>query len=49
MLDSVLLRNIDLLRISWHKMYGDIIREALQMYFLVHHPVSIEDVFSHNP
>jgi hypothetical protein len=49
MLDLVLLRNIDLLRISWRKMHGNIIREALQMYFRVHHPVSIEDVFSHNP
>ena len=48
-LDSALLRKIDLLRISWQKTRGDIIREALQMYFQVHSPVFIEDDFSHNP
>jgi metal-responsive CopG/Arc/MetJ family transcriptional regulator len=47
-LDSALLRKIDLLRISRHKTRGEIIREALQMYFRVHNPVVIKDNFSNN-
>ena len=47
-LDSALLRKIDLLRISRHKTRGQIIREALQMYFRVHNPVVMKDNFSNN-
>jgi predicted transcriptional regulator len=39
-LDSALLRKIDLLQISRHKTRGQIIREAVQLYFSVHHPAS---------
>jgi predicted transcriptional regulator len=38
-LDSALLRKIDLLRISRHKTRGQIIREAVQLYFSVHLPL----------
>jgi metal-responsive CopG/Arc/MetJ family transcriptional regulator len=39
-LDAALLRKVDLLRISRHRTRGEIIRDALEMYFRVHNPVS---------
>ena len=38
-LDSALLRKIDLLRLSRHKTRGEIIREALELYFRAYNPV----------
>jgi metal-responsive CopG/Arc/MetJ family transcriptional regulator len=38
-LDEALLRKVDVLRISRHRTRGEIIREALEMYFRVHNPV----------
>jgi hypothetical protein len=38
-LDSALLRKIDLLQISRHKTRGEIIREAVELYFSVHNPL----------
>ena len=37
-LDESLLRKVDKLRLSRHRTRGEIIREALQMYFRVHNP-----------
>ena len=37
-LDESLLRKVDQLRLSRHRTRGEIIREALQMYFRVHNP-----------
>ncbi|CAB5021356.1 MAG: ribbon-helix-helix protein, CopG family [Actinobacteria bacterium] len=39
-LDSALLRKVDMLRASRHRTRGEIIREALELYFRVHHPAS---------
>jgi hypothetical protein len=38
-LDAALLRKVDILRISRHRTRGEIIREALEMYFRVYNPV----------
>jgi predicted transcriptional regulator len=39
-LDAALLRKVEILRISRHRTRGEIIREALEMYFRVYNPVS---------
>jgi hypothetical protein len=38
-LDAMLLRKVDMLRISRHRTRGEIIREALELYFQAHNPV----------
>ena len=38
-LDSVLLRKVDMLRVSKHRTRGEIIREALELYFRAHNPI----------
>jgi metal-responsive CopG/Arc/MetJ family transcriptional regulator len=37
-LDTSLLRKVDLLRISRHRTRGEIIREALELYFRAYNP-----------
>jgi metal-responsive CopG/Arc/MetJ family transcriptional regulator len=39
-LDSTLLRKIDMLRLSRHKSRGEIIREALELYFRAYNPTA---------
>lgn len=38
-LDVALLRKVDLLRLSRHRTRGEIIREALELYFRAYNPV----------
>jgi predicted transcriptional regulator len=38
-LDAALLRKVDLLRIARHRTRGEIIREALELYFRAHSPI----------
>ncbi len=38
-LDVVLLRKVDMLRLTKHKNRGEIIREALELYFRAHNPI----------
>lgn len=38
-LDASLLRKVDMLRISRHRTRGEIIREALELYFRAYNPV----------
>ncbi len=38
-LDAALLHKVDILRISRHRTRGEIIREALEMYFRAHNPL----------
>jgi len=38
-LDAALLRKVDMLRLARHRSRGEIIREALEMYFWAHNPV----------
>ena len=38
-LDAALLRKVDLLRISRHRTRGEIIREALELYFRAYNPI----------
>ena len=38
-LDGVLLRKLDLLRVSRHRSRGEIIRDALELYFRAHNPI----------
>lgn len=38
-LDATLLRKVDMLRLSRHKTRGEIIREALELYFRAHNPI----------
>jgi predicted transcriptional regulator len=38
-LDAALLRKLDMLRISRHRSRGEIIREALELYFRAHNPI----------
>jgi predicted transcriptional regulator len=38
-LDAALLRKVDLLRIARHRTRGEIIRDALELYFKVHNPI----------
>jgi len=37
-LDAALLRKVDFLRISRHRTRGEIIREALELYFRAYNP-----------
>jgi metal-responsive CopG/Arc/MetJ family transcriptional regulator len=37
-LDAMLLRKLDMLRISRHRSRGEIIREALELYFRAYNP-----------
>ena len=39
-LDAMLLRKLNMLTVSRHRSRGEIIREALELYFRVHHPAS---------
>ena len=41
-LDAMLLRKVNMLTISRHRSRGEIIREALEMYFRVHNPLRME-------
>jgi hypothetical protein len=43
-LDSVLLRKVDMLRVSKHRTRGEIIREALELYFRAHNPIISQPV-----
>lgn len=38
-LDAMLLRKVDMLRVSRHRSRGEIIREALELYFRAYNPV----------
>jgi len=38
-LDAMLLRKVDILRVSRHRTRGEIIREALELYFRAYNPV----------
>jgi metal-responsive CopG/Arc/MetJ family transcriptional regulator len=40
-LDVMLLRKVDMLRISRHRTRGEIIREALELYFKAYNPTNI--------
>ena len=40
-LDVALLGKIDILRISRHRTRGEIIREALEMYFRAYNPILV--------
>ena len=41
-LDAMLLRKLDMLRISRHRSRGEIIREALELYFRAYNPITKE-------
>jgi len=43
-LDTSLLRKVDMLRISRHRTRGEIIREALELYFRAHNPMSVQTI-----
>ncbi len=43
-LDAALLRKVDLLRTSRHRTRGEIIREALELYFRAHNPMSVKTI-----
>ncbi len=45
-LDSALLRKVDLLRISRHRTRGEIIREALELYFRAYNPILVASPMS---
>jgi len=38
-LDVALLRKVDMLRVARHRTRGQIIREALELYFRAHNPI----------
>ena len=40
-LDAMLLRKVDILRVSRHRSRGEIIREALEMYFRAYNPILV--------
>ncbi len=46
-LDTMLLRKVDMLRLARHRTRGQIIREALELYFRAYNPVSGQTI--HNP
>ena len=46
-LDAMLLRKVDILRVSRHRTRGEIIRKALELYFRAYNPVSGQTI--HNP
>jgi len=39
-LDAMLLRKVEMLRLSRHKTRGAIIREALELYFRAYNPIA---------
>ena len=39
-LDAMLLRKVEMLRLSRHKTRGEIIREALELYFRAYNPIA---------
>ena len=41
-LDTALLRKVDMLRLSRHRTRGQIIREALELYFRAHNPILVD-------
>jgi metal-responsive CopG/Arc/MetJ family transcriptional regulator len=41
-LDAMLLRKVDILRISRHRSRGEIIRDALELYFRAYNPTTKE-------
>ena len=43
-LDAALLRKVDMLRLARHRSRGEIIREALELYFKVHNPVVADSI-----
>jgi metal-responsive CopG/Arc/MetJ family transcriptional regulator len=43
-LDTSLLRKVDMLRISRHRTRGEIIREALELYFRAYNPTAESSV-----
>ena len=45
-LDAMLLRKLDMLRISRHRSRGEIIREALELYFRAYNPVSGQTIYN---
>ena len=42
-LDAMLLRKVNMLRVSRHRTRGEIIREALELYFRAYNPVAVID------
>jgi metal-responsive CopG/Arc/MetJ family transcriptional regulator len=42
-LNEMLLRKVDMLRISRHRTRGEIIREALELYFKAYNPTTINN------
>ena len=48
-LDAALLRKVDLLRLSRHRTRGQIIREALELYFRAYNPVLSSTVTTDKP
>jgi predicted transcriptional regulator len=45
-LDTALLRKVDMLRIPRHRSRGQIIREALELYFRAYNPVSVQTIIN---
>jgi predicted transcriptional regulator len=43
-LDAALLRKVDMLRTARHRSRGQIIREALELYFRAYNPVSVQTI-----
>jgi predicted transcriptional regulator len=39
-LDAMLLRKVDMLRMARHRSRGEIIREALELYFRAYNPIA---------
>ena len=39
-LDAVLLRKVDMMRVSRHRSRGEIIRDALELYFRAYNPIA---------
>jgi predicted transcriptional regulator len=48
-LDAALLRKVDMLRLSRHRTRGQIIREALELYFRAYNPVLSSTVTTDEP
>jgi hypothetical protein len=46
-LDAALLRKVEMLRLARHRTSGEIIREALELYFRAYNPMSGQAI--HNP
>ena len=47
-LDAMLLRKVDMLRLTRHRTRGEIIREAIELYFRAYNPTT-EEVPSPQP